>query len=221
MYMPSLVKMHWQVILRKRIYGCMASRWFWKWRFLPISNPKPDLHIINAHTVWWKSIDFCSRSCPETKIWTCGGQISQLKIDENCPLAIPNQISTLSMRLPSSVKIHWYLLTLLSGNENMDVWRAGNSVENQRNSQANLHNINVHTKFGEKPLKFYSSYRPETKIRTCGGQITVINNWQNVFISNPKSDVYNIYAHTKCCENPLILVQVIARKRKYGHVAGS
>ena len=33
----------------------------------------------------------------EVKIWTCLGQRTPLKIDEICPLAIPNQISTILM----------------------------------------------------------------------------------------------------------------------------
>ena len=38
------------------------------WRNLPISDPKPDLHNINAHTkVWWKSIDVYSSYHTETK----------------------------------------------------------------------------------------------------------------------------------------------------------
>ena len=35
-------------------------------------------------------------------------------------------------------------------------------------------------------------------------------------ISNPKPDIYNINAHTKFGENPLMLTQVIIQKRKNG-----
>ena len=37
--------------------------------------------------------------------------------------------------------------------------------------------------------------------------------WQNLPISNPKPDHYNIHAHTKFGENPLMFTQVIIRKR--------
>ena len=37
----------------------------------------------------------------------------------------------------------------------------------------------------------------------------------NLPISNPKPDLYNINAHTKFCENLLIVTQVIVRKHKY------
>ena len=45
------------------------------------------------------------------------------------------------------------------------------------------------------------------------GQITV-KIWRNVPISNPKPDLYNINAHTKIGENPLMFTLVIIRKRK-------
>ena len=76
-----------------------------------------------------------------------------------CPLAIANQISLMSMHIASLVKILCYLLKLYSGNENMGVSRADNSVKNWRNlpirkTKPDLHNINAHTKFGENPLLF-------------------------------------------------------------------
>ena len=49
---------------------------------------------------------------------TSRGQIALSKINEICPLAIPNQISTISMYILSLVKIHLYLLKLSYGNEN-------------------------------------------------------------------------------------------------------
>ena len=50
-------------------------------------------------------------------MWTCLGQITPSEFDDICPLAIPNQISTMSMHIPSLVKIHWCSLKLSSGNE--------------------------------------------------------------------------------------------------------
>ena len=44
-------------------------------------------------------------------------QITLLKFDEIHPLKIPNQISKISMHIPSLVKIRWRLLNLSSGNE--------------------------------------------------------------------------------------------------------
>ena len=40
---------------------------------------------------------------------------------------------------------------------------------------------------------------------------------QNLPISNPKPDLLNVNAYSKFDENPLLFIQVIIRKRKYGH----
>ena len=37
---------------------------------MPISNPKPDLYNINAHTKFGENPVIFTHSCPETKIWT-------------------------------------------------------------------------------------------------------------------------------------------------------
>ena len=63
------------------------------------------------------------------------------------------------MHIASLVKNPCYLLKLLSGNENIRVPRADNSVKIWRNlpisnPKPDLHNINAHTKFGENPLMF-------------------------------------------------------------------
>ena len=84
---------------------------------------------------------------------------NSVKLRWNLPLAIPNQISIISMHIPSLVKIHWCLLKLSSGNENMGVSRADNSIKLWRNlaisnSKPDLHNINAHSKLGENPLMF-------------------------------------------------------------------
>ena len=63
------------------------------------------------------------------------------------------------MHIASLMKIPCYLLKLSSGNENMGVSRADNSVKIWRNlpisnPKPDLHNINAQTKFGENPLMF-------------------------------------------------------------------
>ena len=87
---------------------------------------------------------------------SCQGQITLSIIDEICPLAIPNQISFISMHVPGLVKIPWHLLKLLSWNENMDMSWADNSIKIWPNlpicnPKPDLHNINAHTKLGENP----------------------------------------------------------------------
>ena len=51
------------------------------------------------------------------------------KFDKICPLAIPNLISLLSIHITSLVKIPCYLLKLSSGNENMGVSPADNTIK--------------------------------------------------------------------------------------------
>ena len=63
-------------------------------------------------------------------MWMCYGKITLSKIGKICPLAIEDQLSTKSMHIPSLVKIHCYILKLSSGNENMDMLLADNSVKN-------------------------------------------------------------------------------------------
>ena len=87
------------------------------WRNLPISNSNPDFHNINAHTKFGENPLPFTRYHPETKIRACLGQITLSKFDEICSLAIPSQIYTISMHIPSLVKIHWCLLKLSSWKE--------------------------------------------------------------------------------------------------------
>ena len=43
--------------------------------------------------------------------------------------------------------------------------------------------------------------------------------WRNFAISNPNPDLLNVNAYSKFEENPLLFIQVIIRKRKYGRVS--
>ena len=77
-----------------------------------------------------------------------------LKNDKICPLAIPNQISTISMPIPSLVKIDWYLHALrLSSRKKILMCDGQITVKNWQNLsitfvaiQTQLQNINAHTK---------------------------------------------------------------------------
>ena len=133
------------------------------WWNLPISNPQLDIHNINGENsliftqvIFWKRI-----------IWTCPRKITLSKSNIFCPLAIPNHISTVSVHLPGSVKIYWYLLKLSSRKQTS---RADYSVKKWQNPtisnpKPDLHNINAHTKFGDNPFTF-TRYHPEMKIQT-------------------------------------------------------
>ena len=56
-------------------------------------------------------------------------RVDNRKNDKICLLAIPKQMSLMSMHIASFVKIPCYLLKLSSVNENMGMSGAGNSVK--------------------------------------------------------------------------------------------
>ena len=72
-----------------------------------ISNPKPDLHNINAHTNDGENpLIFTKvkiRKCKHGRV--AGRQLCQ-KIDDICLLAVPNQISSISILRAKVVTIH-------------------------------------------------------------------------------------------------------------------
>ena len=81
----------------------------------------------STYQIWWKSIEIYSSYCPESKIQLYCGQITLSKIDS---LSISNLKADLhninAIHIPSLVKIHWYLLKLLSRNENSDMSQTDN-----------------------------------------------------------------------------------------------
>ena len=168
MHIASSVTIHWYLLKlssgNKTLDIWQAAISVKNWQNLPISNTKEDHDNINAETKFCENqLIFTQIIIRKKKIWVCCGQITLLRIDKICPLAIPNHISTISMHILSLVKIHWYLLKLSPGNENMDVLQADNSVKNwwmpTSNLKIDLNNINAYTKFGENPLIF-THYHP-------------------------------------------------------------
>ena len=90
-------------------------------RNLPISNPKPDLLNVNAYSKFGENpLLFTKVIVRKRKYGRVSGRLTPSKIDEICPSAIPNQIYTISMHIPSLVKIHSCLLKLSPQNEMMD-----------------------------------------------------------------------------------------------------
>ena len=149
----------------------------------------------------------------------CCGQRTLSKIDEIYPLAIPKQIFTISVHIPSLVKIHWYLLNFF-----IRKWKyrhiAGrwlskidklcpSAIRNQ------ICTISMHIPSLTKIHWHLLKLSLEIKIQTCCGQIAV-KNWQNLPISNPKPDLYNINTQTNFAENSMKFTQVIIWKQKYG-----
>ena len=114
MHIPSLVKIHGYLLSYcPEIKILMGHRQIIKklMKLTHLLSQTRSLQYQCTHQVWWKSIDIYWSYHPETKNQTCRGQITLSNIDEICPLAIPDQISTISMHIPSLVKIHWHSFT--------------------------------------------------------------------------------------------------------------
>ena len=80
------------------------------------------------YQVWLKSLAIYSSYRLETKIKACLRHVTRLKYAKIFPLANPNQNATISMHIPSLVKIHWCLLKLSSRNQ---IWTDGRMTDGQ------------------------------------------------------------------------------------------
>ena len=115
------------------------------WQNLPISNPKPDLLNINVLSlvkIPWHLLKISSGNENMGVSWAD----NSIKIWWNCPLAIPNQISTISMHIPSLVKIHWFTQVIIqkqNTDRQMDVRLTDGWMDGQIDTQMS----NVKPKF--------------------------------------------------------------------------
>ena len=136
-------------------------------------------------------------------------QITLSNIDEIWRLAIPNQISFISINVPSLVKIPWQFLKLSSGNENMGMFRADNSVKIWRNlpicnPKPHLVNISAHTKFGENPLMFTQVIIRKQKYGHVWGRklcqnLTKIAHYQSQTRSSQYQCTYQVWWKSHWC----------------------
>ena len=101
--------------------------------------------------------------------------------------------------------------------------RADNSVKNWGICpiafQKQITKISMHSKFGENPFFYLLKLSSRTETPDVSRAENSVKNCRILPISNPKPDLHNINAQTKFGGNPLIFIQVIIRKGKYGHVA--
>ena len=185
---------------------------------LSISNPKPDLHNINAHIRFGENP---FRFTQELLSWNEKDESradNSVKNWKNCPLAIPNKISIISMHISSLLKIHWDLLKLYC--PEMKIQMCPRQITLSKINKICLLAILNQSlqcqctyQFWWKSIDIYSSYHQETKIWMWANNS--VKNWQNLPINKPKPDLHIINAHTKFGEKPLIFTKVIIQKRKY------
>ena len=122
------------------------------------------------------------------------------------------------MHIASLVKISCYLFKLSSGNENIGVFRADNSVKNCKICPSAIpYQISLMSIYIASLVKILcyllklSSGNENMGVSRADNSIKI---WRNLLISTLKPDLLNVNAHTKFGENPLMFTQVIIRKRK-------
>ena len=140
------------------------------------------------------------------------------KNDEMYPIAIPNQISTISMHIPSgwkSVEIYtsycpktkiWMSCRKITLSKIDKIRRL--AIPSQISTTA-MHIpslVKMHWHF----LKLSSGNENNDVLWADNS----VKSWWNLPISNPKPDLYNIDAHTKFGENSLLFTQIIIQKQK-------
>ena len=107
---------------------------------------------------------------------SCSGQKTLSKIDVIYRFVIPNQISTISMHIPSLVKIHWYFSSYRLG---MKIRTCGvgqiilSKIDDTLAIPNQIFTISMHIPSLVKIHWHLLSYHLEMIIRTCNGQITL------------------------------------------------
>ena len=145
------------------------------------------------------------------------GQVSLSKIDEICPLAIPNQISTISIHIPSLVKIHWYLLKLSSRNKNLTYCR-----QIMLSKIDEICPLAISSQITTISMHIQCLVKIHWHLRKLSSgnenmDLMKFDHWQ----SQTRFPLYQCKHQVQWnSENPLIFTQVIIWKWKYGQMDG-
>ena len=118
--------------------SCLSCTWHAYWSSIPT---KYNQNMSKGIKIIW-SIQGCVYGQTDTMLIALSPEpIGRgIKIDEICPLAIQNQISTISMHSPSLVNIHCHLLNLWSGNENTDGRTTDRWMDRHTDNQRDINN---------------------------------------------------------------------------------
>ena len=123
------------------------------WWNLPISYPQPVLYNSNAHTKFGENPLIFTQVI--IWIWNIDKllQITLSKIDEICPLAIPEDLYNINAHTKFGENPLIFTQVIVRKRKK-DVLQADNSVKHWwnwpiSNLKPDLHNINAHTKFAE------------------------------------------------------------------------
>ena len=127
------------------------------------------------------------------------------------------------MHVHNLVKIHLFILKILSGNDILTSFKGHNSVTNWQkwtfnNPKLDVINIYAYAKFGQNPVPHSQDIERKQNSDVFQGPVM---NWRKWTLKNPKLDVININAYAKFGQNPSKFSQDTVGKQKcYGWTDG-
>jgi hypothetical protein len=112
-YVPSLVKIHWRMLILECSQGCgMVKIWpgdldLWPWKSIGIQTLLRIKYVPSLVNIHWRMLILeCSHGCYVVKIWPCDIDLWPWK-------SIGPQTLLRTKYVPSLVKIHWRMLILV------------------------------------------------------------------------------------------------------------
>jgi hypothetical protein len=107
-YVPSLVKIHWRMLILEYSQGCYAvtnlTKWPWPWKSIGFQTLLRTKYIPSLVKIHWRMLILeCSQECYAVKIWPGDLDLWPMTLKIN---RVPDS--------PSLVKIHWRILILES-----------------------------------------------------------------------------------------------------------
>ena len=132
---------------------------------------------------------------------------------------------SVSMLVQISVKIHTFVLKILSGNEVLTSFNGRNSVSNWRkwtfnNPKLDVVNINASAQFRQNTFIYAQDIERKEILTSFKGRNSVTNWRKWTLLNNPKLDVVNINAYAKFDRNLFIRSQDIERKQNSNVIQG-
>jgi hypothetical protein len=109
-HVPSLVKIHWRILILDSSQGCYAVKiWpgdldLWPWKSIAFQTLLRTKHVPSLVKIHWRMLILeCSQGCYAVKIWP---------LDHWPWKSIVFRTLLRTMYVPSLVKIHWRMLIL-------------------------------------------------------------------------------------------------------------
>jgi hypothetical protein len=134
-YVPSLVKIHWRILILECSQGCYAVKiWpgdlhLWPWKSIGFQTLLRTMYVPSSVKIHWRMLILeCSQGCFAVKIWPCDLDLWPWK-------SIGFQILSRTKHVPSLVKIHWRVRQITWFRWNSWHWTSGVNVHNKSSNQ--------------------------------------------------------------------------------------